>query len=787
MTRILLLLMLVSAGCAEDAGVATADAIADGAGTLADGAVADVQDAVADGDGAADNFVEPDLWTPPDVVADISCAPSCTDLLPPGVGASPCHLDGDLPEAAGVTLVPVFAKAGLTQPIFLGPWGDGTDRLFVVQRSGKVVLIDNDPATTKPPLTVLDVSALVNTAGEGGLLSAAMHPKFKQNRKMYVSLTKGTPMHSQILEYVVGADDVATPSTQRLVIDVQQPNYTNHKGGFITFDVKGMLLFGLGDGGSANDPSGNGQNKKTMLAKILRIDPDSPANGMGYGIPKDNPFVGNSAFLPEIFTWGMRNPWRFSVDRLTGEIWAGDVGQDTWEEVDKIVGGQNYGWNTMEASHCFPPNVTTCKQDGLTLPLAEYKHPYGKSITGGYVYRGSQQKSLYGKYIFADYDQGRLFTLPTTGLTPTELAKATFQPVSFGEDRDGELYIMQLYGPLGLVFKIVEAPPKPAGKPLPLLLSQTQCFSDVAMLQPAAGVVPYDVNVPLWSDGAGKQRFLVLPQGAKPGTLPVSVPDDPYASWNLPLGTLLIKHFALGDTATPAETRFLRRDADGWKFFTYRWKADGSDADLLPGGGGEATFDVTLAGQKAKQTWRYPQMADCASCHHAAGSFESQVLGVQTAQLNRPGSWAGKPIPNLVVALRDAGLISQSTLTNVQFPALPDLSNVKDVPNAARAWLHANCSHCHRPQGAAPSDMDLRFGTPLSQGHACGAAAENGTVNGATQLLAPGQPESSVLLQRLQSPPSGGLFMPQIAVSMPEPGAAELISAWITGLASCAP
>ncbi len=786
MRRILLVWVLVMSACGQRA-AATPEEAAD------DDARADAIDDAATPDGTAspdsqDVWQQPDLWTPPDAAVDVGCAPTCTSLLPAGVGASPCHLDGDLPEPQGVQLVPVFAKAGLSQPIFLGAWGDGSDRLFVVQRAGKLVVIDNDPATTKPPLTVVDVSAKVNLAGEGGLLSAAMHPKFKQNRKLYVSLTTGTPMHSQILEYVIGADDVAIASTERLVIDVKQPPYTNHKGGMIAFDAKGMLLYGLGDGGSANDPTGNGQNTQTLLAKILRIDPDTPTGALGYGIPKDNPFVGNSAFLPEIFTWGMRNPWRFSVDRLTGEIWAGDVGQDTWEEVDKIVGGQNYGWNTMEATHCFPPTATACTQAGLTLPVAEYKHPSGKSITGGYVYRGSQQKSLYGKYIFADYDQGKIFTLPATGLDPVLLAKATFQPVSFGEDRDGELYVMQLYGPLGQIFKVVEAAPKPAGKPLPLVLSETLCFLDVAKLEPSDGVLPYAVNVPLWSDGAGKQRFLVLPPGAAPGTLPIAAPADPYASWDLPLGTLLIKHFALGDSAVPVETRFMRRDADGWKFFTYRWRADGADADLLPGGGGQATFAVQQAGQTTTQTWRYPMMADCASCHHAAGSFAAQVLGVQTAQLNRPGQWGSNAVPNQVKALRDAGLLAPPSAVDAAFPTLPDLAQLPaDVPTAARAWLHSNCSHCHRPQGAAPSDMDLRFGTPLSLTHACAAAAQNGAVNGATQLVAPGQPDASVLLQRLLALPGSGVFMPQVAVTVAQPGAASLVQAWIAAMTGCAP
>ena len=810
----LFVLASLIAGCGEPAASAPGDDTAASDTSAADGATADLgaSDVPAAADGAADAPL-PDVPLPDvpqscpcdgsfcpclddgDPCTADSCVPGacshkpiCAALLPAGVGASPCRLEGDLPEPQGLELVPVFAGAKITQPIFLGPWGDGSDRLFVVQRSGKVVLIPNDPQTKLPPLVVVDVAKKLNTAGEGGLLSAAMHPKFKQNRKMYVSLTTGAPMHSQIIEYTVGSDDVAVLASERLVIDVQQPAYTNHKGGMIAFDKKGMLLFGLGDGGYAGDPDANGQNKQTLLAKMVRIDVDGAGNGLGYSIPKDNPFVGNPAYLPEIFTVGMRNPWRFSVDRLTGEIWAGDVGQDVWEEVDKIEAGKNYGWKTMEATHCFPPSVTACAKAGLTPPVVEYPHTVGKSITGGYVYRGSKQKSLYGKYLFADFDQGKLFTLPPTGLAPVQLGKATFQPVSFGEDRDGELYVMQLYGPLGTIFKLQEATPKPPAKPLPLTLSGTQCFSDLKTLQPAAGLIPYAVNVPLWSDGANKQRFLVLPPGAQPGTTPIAVGGDDYTSWTLPLGTLLIKHFALGDNNTPVETRFMRRDADGWKFFTFQWRADGLDADLLPGGGGEATFATTAAGAASSATWHYPAMTDCASCHHAAGSFDAQVLGVQTAQLDRPALWGSVQVPNQLGVLRGSGLIGPTVKAATPFPDLPQLTAVaSDKGVAARAWLHVNCSHCHRPGGAAPSDMDLRYQTPLSANHACGAAAQNGTVGGATQLLVPGNPPASVLWQRIQQSPGGGLFMPDAGVTVAQPGLVALLSAWIGGLQGCLP
>ena len=766
--RACLALCLAACGCAEDAPVSTATGAV----------VADV---------AADVHADVGADVGADVAIDIAWDASS------GVGASPCALAGDVPTPAGVVLQPVFANMAINQPIFLGPWGDGSDRLFVVERTGRLLRIDNQPDAATTPLTVLDVGGQINTAGEGGLLSAAMHPNFVQNRKIYVSLTTGTPMHSQIREYVLGPDDVAQTATQRVVIDVPQPQWTNHKGGMIAFDKAGFLLYGLGDGGAANDPLGNGQKTDVLLAKVLRIDPDHPEIGLGYGIPADNPFVGQPAFRPEIWTWGMRNPWRFSVDRLTGDVWAGDVGQDVWEEVDHLLPGHNYGWNTMEATHCFPPTTTTCVQSGLTLPRAEYKHTVGKSITGGYVYRGQKQPSLYGRYLFADYDQGKIFRLPDdpASVEPVLLAKATFQPVSFGEDAHGELYVMQLYGALGKIFRIAEAPPAQPPTPLPPTLSATHCFADLHTLAPAPGVLPYEVNTPLWSDGAHKSRFLVPPTGVTLPLLPT--PSDDVAGWDLPLGTLAIKHFALGDAHTPVETRFMRRDADGWKFVTYRWRADGSDADLQPAGGGEVAWPIVQNGVPTTQTWRYPTSTDCTTCHHAAGAFSGQVLGIQTAQLDRAGTWLGQAVPNQLDAWAHVGLIPAGVHATRPLPQLETLTGLDPLPDHAqvstwaRAALHANCSHCHRPGGSAPTTLDLRFSTPLDATHTCGQPAQNGAVAGKTTLLAPHGPAAeSVLWQRITSVPGGGTFMPAVGVTVPQPGLAALMAAWIDGMVDCA-
>lgn len=772
-------LLLGGLGCAQDLPAGT------GGPDVALDAQADTTIAV-DAQTAADAPTNPPLDA---VTTDLA------GLLPPGVGASPCQVNGDLPGAQGVELEPVFGGMKISQPIFLGPWGDGSDRLFVVERTGKLLRIDNQPKSSAVPLVVLDLQKVVNTAGEGGFLSAAMHQKVKQNRKIYASITTGSPMHSQIREYMLGADDKADLATERLVIDVAQPNYTNHKGGMMAFDPSGFVLWGLGDGGSANDPFGYGQKKDVLLGKMLRIDVDNPSAQMGYAIPADNPFVGKPPFRPEIWAWGLRNPWRFSVDRLTGELWAGDVGQNIWEEVDKIEPGKNYGWNTMEASHCFPGTVTNCAKDGLALPVAEYEHTVGKSITGGYVYRGSQQKSLYGKYIFADYDQGRIMTLPASAdsLVPVQLAKIAFQPVSFGEDRDGELYVMQLYGALGTIFRVKESTPKPAAQPLPLLLSQTQCFTDLKALQPAAGVIPYEVNAPLWSDGSHKARFWVPPAGYKPGTPAFLQPADDYTSWDLPVGSVLIKHFALGTTRVPVETRFMRRDADGWKFLTYRWKADGSDAELQPGGGGEAVWPILLADGATSQTWHYPTATDCVACHKGGGTFAGQVLGVQTAQLDRPATWSGVAIPNQLAVLRDAGVAPPGIQAADPFVQQPDLTELPPGADQAlvarwtRTWMHANCSHCHRPGGSAPTQLDLRFQTPLAQTHTCGQPAENGQVAGKTEIVSASKvPADSVLWQRVAAEAASGVLMPAAGVAVVQPGAADLVGKWLSGLTGCA-
>jgi glucose/arabinose dehydrogenase len=251
-----------------------------------------------------------------------------------------------------------------------------------------------------------------------------------------------------VSEFGAPDDGYGDPDSERQLFGINQP-FPNHNGGMLAFGPDGYLYIGTGDGGSGGDPRGNGQDRTTLLGKILRIDIDT---GDPYAIPPGNPFVGQLPEVPhrlEIWDWGLRNPWRFSFDRQTGDLWIGDVGQNIYEEVDAEpagAGGRNYGWNTMEASNCF--GASSCARDGLTLPVAEYSHAQGCSITGGYVYRGSSLPQLFGQYVFADYCSGRIWALDaasalaTGSAEPTQYGKLPINPTSFGEDEAGELYLV---------------------------------------------------------------------------------------------------------------------------------------------------------------------------------------------------------------------------------------------------------------------------------------------------------------------------------------------------------
>lgn len=332
---------------------------------------------------------------------------------------------------------------GLSAPVYVTHAGDRSGRLFVVEQAGTIRIIHNGRVLPTP---FLDIRSRVISGGELGLLSVAFHPRYASNGRFFVNYTAtGARLRTVIAEYRASAADanVADP-TERVILEIGQP-FRNHNGGLNLFGPDGMLYIGMGDGGSAGDPFNNGQRLDTLLGKLLRIDVDGESP---YRVPRDNPFAGRRGARGEIWAYGLRNPWRFSFDRATGRLLLADVGQHKWEEIHLIEKGQNYGWNIMEGWHCFNP-PTGCRKAGLRLPIAEYDHAQGCSITGGYVYRGSRLPDLRGRYLFGDYCSGRLWAL-TEGRGSrwrmTQLLSTGLQISSFGEDQEGELYVVDHRG-----------------------------------------------------------------------------------------------------------------------------------------------------------------------------------------------------------------------------------------------------------------------------------------------------------------------------------------------------
>ncbi|HET8571365.1 MAG TPA: PQQ-dependent sugar dehydrogenase [Candidatus Limnocylindria bacterium] len=338
--------------------------------------------------------------------------------------------------------------AGLDSPISLTNAGDGSNRLYANEQAGRIRIVEADG--TLRPQPFLDITDRISSGGERGLLGLAFHPDFEENHRFFVDYTASGDGHTVIAEYTAADDGLsADPASERVLLTVDQP-YANHNGGQLAFGPDGDLYIGLGDGGSGGDPQGNGQNTQALLGKVLRIDVDAePAGGKAYAIPDDNPFASGRG-APEVWAYGLRNPWRFSFDREQGDLYIADVGQGSWEEIDRqpsdSPGGENYGWNVMEGRHCYRSD--NCDPSPYVPPIAEYSHDQGCSVTGGYVYRGTQQPDLVGIYVFADYCSGIVFTLQVDEgtTTPKVVAQTELGITSFGESEDGEIYAVDQRG-----------------------------------------------------------------------------------------------------------------------------------------------------------------------------------------------------------------------------------------------------------------------------------------------------------------------------------------------------
>ncbi|MDH3216240.1 MAG: PQQ-dependent sugar dehydrogenase [Candidatus Krumholzibacteria bacterium] len=370
-----------------------------------------------------------------------------------------------------------FPNLSFLRPVDLQTSRDGTNRIFVVEQRGVIRVFDNSAAATETR-TFLDIQdRIYDLVNEAGLLGLAFHPHYADSGYFYVNYTAASPLRTVIARYSVTATDPdsADYDSELVLVEVPQP-FGNHNGGQIAFGPDGFLYIGLGDGGSGGDPLGNGQNLQTWLGALLRIDVDTTTVVGNYGIPVDNPFAGNmQGYKEEIYAYGLRNPWRFSFDPLTGRLWLADVGQADYEEIDIIESGGNYGWNIMEGPDCFNP-PSGCDTTGLELPVWEYDHTVGGSITGGYVYTGSRLPSLYEKYVYGDFSTGKIWALAYDGLSAPvniDLIDTSLLIASFGVAEDNELFICAFDG---LIYQFASNPTgvvdEGAGVPRDVFLGQ---------------------------------------------------------------------------------------------------------------------------------------------------------------------------------------------------------------------------------------------------------------------------------------------------------------------------
>ena len=345
-----------------------------------------------------------------------------------------------VPLFAAIQLAPV--ASGLSSPLFATHAGDGSNRLFIVERGGVIKAL---PLGGGSPTVFLDISGRVLDGGEQGLLGLAFHPLYEDNGRFFVYYTDNSS-NLVLAEYHVSADPNVASTSEIVMLTIPHPGQTNHNGGMLAFGADNLLYIGVGDGGGGNDPLNNAQNLGVLLGKILRIDVNPPAgSGLPYVSPESNPFFGMAGRRDEIFAYGMRNPWRFSFDKLNNQLWVADVGQGAREEVDTpIVSGGNYGWRVFEGFSCTNNDPTLCGASGYIAPLFEYAHANGRcSITGGYVYRGTQNALPDGTYVYGDYCTGEIF-----GWDGTQdlLLDTGLNISSFGEDESGELYVVGLGG-----------------------------------------------------------------------------------------------------------------------------------------------------------------------------------------------------------------------------------------------------------------------------------------------------------------------------------------------------
>lgn len=722
------------------------------------------------------------------------------------------------PPQFGYTVANLLPGVTLSSPVCIASPPNETNRLFILEQGGNIVVITNLASPTRTVFMNLPVAF----TGESGLLGLAFHPGYATNGYFYVfysrnlTTSQGSGLHQRISRFQVtatNANAAITNSEQVLIQQIDSAN--NHNGGDLHFGPDGYLYASVGDEGPQYNGARNAQViTNRFFSAILRLDVDKrpgnlppnphPANSTNYFIPANNPYVGITNFYgatvnptnvrTEFYSIGYRNPWRFSFDSVAGTLYVGDVGQDLYEEVDVVTNGANCGWAYYEATHLastlYPGQSTilTNPPPGLVFPIEEHPHGgtagfTGNAVIGGTVYRGSRLSQLYGLYVFTDNGSGNVWSLRYDGVNGTNWAQITTcsSPSAVGVDpRNGDILIAQLgNNQIGRVDYNATL----VGSNLPPTLADTGAFSNLTNLAPNAGIVPYDINVPFWSDNAIKTRWFSIPRTN------LTITFNPNGNWNFPTGSVWIKHFELELTnGVPSsrkriETRFIIKNTNGVYGITYRWDS-ATNATLVPEAGTNDVFVISNGGILQTQVWHYPSRAECLACHTPQGGF---ALGFNTAQLNRDYNY-GSIVTNQIIALSAAGYFNSSVTNDVHtLLALASATNTAySLEFRARSFLAANCSQCHQPGGAAQRAVwDARVTTPTASANLVKGVPANNFGNTNKFIIAPQSPTNSILLSRISTRDLGSLpsiQMPPLDSMLVDTQAVQLVTDWINSL-----
>ncbi len=729
-----------------------------------------------------------------DPANDDKCIPNPETHGCPGIQSRPDNTSCIAPTRifgdSELSLQRRFPNLSLTLPLKMIQPPNDSSVWYLAQQTGQIIRFSNDnnlPNSEKE--TYLTVPSYFGN-DERGFLGMAFSPGWPDKQEIYVNYISFTnSVNRSIISRLVITDDSTLPVqfNEEILLTINQP-YTNHNGGNMEFGNDGYLYIGMGDGGSSGDPQNNSQNTKTLLGSLLRIhvngipfiDDNNPDN---YQIPSSNIFSSNttkcptgigSLDCPEIYAWGLRNPWRWSFDKDNQRLWLADVGQNAREEINIITNGKNYGWRCKEGSKDF----IGCSGD-FENPVHEYDRSNNdRSVTGGYVYRGTSAPSLNGKYIFGDYESGRIWALEQNNgaYIATELFDTDYKIASFAENNDGEIYFFNYIA--GEIYQIVQTGGGSSGVSDDGMPNQLSDFGCITVNNGKAkvkaiedGVIPYEPNARFWSDDAEKARWLSIPNNT-------TIDPGNDWQWEYPEGTVTVKNFVVADKLI--ETRFFVRHPDGgWAGYTYEWNEEETNATRVVGG---KTRTLT---HNNNQEWIYPSEGQCMQCHTAASGY---LLGASTAQLNRQLTYPNSIVPdgitdNQLSTLNHIGFFSPEIIQPSVEITIPDPTEESNtLTERAKAYLHTNCASCHQPDGGTQASIDLRYQIPLADMGVCNINPSLGNIDiNNAKIVSPGDSTTSVLLKRMQLRNDDNQ-MPPIGSHIIDLEGLELISQWIDSL-----